>query len=287
MNTRLFFIAACAAGIIECWSGIAHGERIKFPCAGEVNTDRVNLRAGRSLNYEIVARLDKGNRVTVCGFGSGWYRVMPPGDVSFWVSSRYISGGRVIPGRLNVRVKPSENSTVACQLSRGEGVKEIETRGEWTSIEPPRAACLWVSSELIDLLPDEKGTQKPESLSAEEDEDEEDAEIEETPAASAPARVERAIIEGQPGAAHAACLQTAKIPRIYEGTMVRCGEVAVSGAVHGLVTGFFRKRVMCLLKSRAINLSYYEGDRVKVWGYEMGRSPDGMPVLDVRRLEVE
>ncbi len=287
---RLFFIVICAAGVIGCSPGIVRAGQIKFPCVGEVNTDRVNLRAGRSLNYEIVARLDKGGRVTACGLDSGWFRVIPPRDVSFWVSSRYISGGKVIPGRLNVRVRPSENSTVICQLSRGERVEGIETRDEWTSIKPPSAAYLWVSSELIDLLPDEKGTQKLEKLSAEGDEDKEDAEdveSEETPVASTAARVEGTMVEGQPGAPPTIRLQMAKTPRVHEGTMVRCEEVTVSGADHSLVTGFFRKRVLCLLKSRAINLSYYEGDRVKVWGYEIGRSPDGTPILDVRRLEVE
>ncbi|MEJ2745187.1 MAG: SH3 domain-containing protein, partial [bacterium] len=143
---RLLFIAACVAGVMVCGPGIAHAGEVKFPCVGEVNTDRVNLRAGRSLNYEILAQLDKGKRVTVCGFRSGWFRIIPPEGVYFWVSNRYVSGGRVTPGRLNVRVKPSANSTVACQLSRGARVEAIETRGEWTSIKPPRDAYLWVSS---------------------------------------------------------------------------------------------------------------------------------------------
>lgn len=280
MNTKLVSIAVCAAGI-------AHAGQIKFPCAGEINTDRVNLRAGRSLNYEIAARIDKGERVTVCGLDSGWFRVIPPRDVSLWVSSRHVSGGKVIPGRLNVRVKPSAGSTVICQLSRGEGVEEIETRGEWTSIKPPREAYLWASSELVDLLPDEKGAEKPEGLSVEDGEDEEGVDVEETPVASGAARVEGPTVEGQPGAPPTIRLQMPKIPRAYEGKMVRCEEAGFSGADYSLVTGFFRKRVLCLLKSRSINLAYYEGDRVKVWGYEIGKSPAGIPVLDVRRLEVE
>jgi len=263
-------------------TGVAHAGQIKFPCVGEINADHVNLRAGRSLNYEIVAQVDKGERVTVCGFHSGWFRIIPPGNVSFWVSNRYISGGKVTPGRLNVRVQPSTNSTVVCQLERGAGVEEIEARGDWTSIEPPRDACLWVSSELVDLLPGEKGRQKPERLVAAGG----DVTTEETPVASAPAQVANPIIEGQP-APPAGGVKTTKIPRVYKGKIVRVEEVAVPGANHSLVTGFFRKRVLCLLKSRAINLSYYEGDRVKIWGYDIGRSSKGTPILDVRRLEVE
>jgi SH3-like domain-containing protein len=287
MSTKLLFIAACAAGVMGYGPGITNAGQIRFPCVGEINADRVNLRAGRSLNYEIVEKLDKGKRVTVCGFRSGWFRVIPPGGVSFWVSNRYVSGGRVIPGRLNVRARPSANSTVVCQLARGERVEEIETRGEWTSIEPPPEAYLWISSELVNLLPDERGAERPKRLSAEDAEDEEDVETEETGVASAPARVAKTIVEGQPGAPPTIRLRMTKIPRVYEGKLARSERIAISGADHRLVTGFFRKRVLCLLKSRAINLSYYEGDRVKVWGYEMGRSPSGIPILDVRRLEVE
>jgi len=282
------FIVACVASVMACGLGIARAGQISFPCVGEINTDRVNLRAGRSLNYEILARLDRGTRVTVCGLVSGWFRVMPPRDVPFWVSRSYISGGSVLTGRLNVRVRPSASSTVVCQLSRGERVEETEKRGEWLSIRPPREAYLWVSSELIDLLPDEKGTEKPAKLySEEEDEEEEAVEVAEQPVASAPPRVEGAMIEGQPGAPATIRLEMARIPRACEGRIMRSEERAISGADHSLVAGFLRTRVLCLLKSRAINLSYYEGDSVKVWGYEMGRSPSGIPVLDVRRLEIQ
>lgn len=277
-------VAAGVAGIAACGLGVLSAGQISFPSVGEINTDRVNLRAGRSMNYEILSRLDRGARVTVCGLVSGWYRIVPPRDVPFWISSSYISGGSVLTGRLNVRAKPSTGSTVICQLSRGERVEEVEKGAEWTSIRPPRGAYLWVSSELIDLILGEKGTGKPVEMSAG---DEEEAEIGEEAVASAPARVEGAVIEGQPGAPATALLQVVRIPRAYEGRIARAGEASVPEADYSLVTGFLRARVLCLLTSRAINLSYYEGDRVKVWGYEMRRLPSGIPVIEVRRLEVQ
>lgn len=59
------------------------------------------------------------------------------------------------------------------------------------------------------------------------------------------------------------------------------------GAPYCLVEGFFVPRVVSLVDSDTVNLGHYEGDRVKVWGYERFRDPAGVPVVDVRRIEVE
>jgi hypothetical protein len=61
----------------------------------------------------------------------------------------------------------------------------------------------------------------------------------------------------------------------------------VSGAPYCLVQGFFSPGVVCLLDSRTVNLGHYQGDNVKIWGYELSRHVSGIPVVDVRRLEVE
>jgi len=301
------FMAALGLGVVWAGAASAAGE-IRFPCVGEINTDRTNLRAGRSLNYEIMAKLNKGDRLTVCGYVKGWFRVMPPKGVPFWVSAHYISNGRVAIGRLNVRTRPATSSTVVCQLSRGDQIEEVERRDEWVAIKAPQGADLWVSSELVDLLPEEKGKEKPAVQGEEEmpppargeqpvstaETTVRGEESEEQPAATAaaaapisgvalPPRAGRAGAAGQaegPGA-------TTGRPCVYEGKISRSDQITIAGTPFSLVQGFFRSRVVCLLKSQTINLSYYEGDKVKVWGYEISRAATGIPIVDVRKLEIQ
>lgn len=236
---------------------------VKFPRPGTVTTDRVNIRAGRSLNYEIMKKLDSGDRVTVLGIEGGWYRIVPPDGVSLWVSRRYISGGKVSCGRLNVRANPTLRSTVLCQIRRGDDVEVIEESGDWTAIKAPGNAGLWVSSELIDLTPGREAVARV-------------TRVEETVKLEIPeAEEEFPKLEEQ------------LRPCAYEGKLVRVEAVTLPGALHKLNKGaFFWKRTECLLTSDSINIDYFVGDKVGVWGHEVGRMPSGMPVVNVKRIEV-
>ncbi|MCX6355378.1 MAG: SH3 domain-containing protein [Candidatus Aureabacteria bacterium] len=280
-------ICALFSGVLVTVAGEAR--QITFPCTGEINTENANLRAGKSLNYETMAKLDQGTRVTVSGYVSGWYRIVPPKNVPFWVSRRFLSDGRVTAGRLNVRAKPVLTSTVVCQLQREESVEAMEERDEWTAIRAPRCASLWISSELVDLLPDERGVEKPPEKAVSEEEEErespesvegEEAAAKEQPEATAPV----AMKAGAFGSALRVKMATSCA---YEGTLMLCEEVVVPGVRYKLVKGFLISRTVCLVGSRSINLAYYSGDRVKVWGYEVSRLSTGVPVVDVRRLEPE
>ncbi|MCX6356543.1 MAG: SH3 domain-containing protein [Candidatus Aureabacteria bacterium] len=258
---------------------------IRFPCPGETATDRVNLRAGRSLNYEVCGTLDAGRKVTVTGYAGGWFRVVPPEGTRVWVFSQYLAGKKVAAGRLNIRATPSLHGSVLCQLERGERVEVVETKDEWTAIRPPACASLWVSAELVDLLPDEQGEEAPAGAASG---DELDLEEEEAAAATGPVNV----VHEQPPATAAVTVAprgpvaVRRVPRVYEGTLERCGEIVVPGASHRLVSGFLWSTPVALLGSQSINFSFYEGDRVRVWGYQTARLSDGTPVVDVLRLEV-
>ena len=243
-------------------------EQIQYPLAGEINTDGVNLRAGGSTNYEIVSKLNKGARVTVLDRVRGWYRIVPPEGVPFWVWGGYVQDGEVVCNRLNVRPRPATKSTVICQLGRGEQVIQSEEHDGWLAIKAPECAVLWVSAELIDLLPVQEESGKN-------------------------IKGERVVDQGDAAADEAIDIAASEqagekeIPMLCEGRLVKCKDISVEGARFCLMKGFFLTRVRCLLKSEMINLRYFENDRVKVWGYEASRLPSGIPVIDVRRLEVE
>jgi SH3-like domain-containing protein len=318
--------------VAAVWGGPSSGAQGRFPCDGEINTDGVNLRAGPSLNYEAAHRLDRGALVVVTGRRRGWYRVESPEEAVFYVSARYLSDGTVVCGRLNVRVKPSPSSTVVCQLVRGEHVEEIERDGEWAAIKAPDCAELWVSAELITVLPEEDEEEEapaappaasPGPAVAETpapDASSPAPAVAETPApeasppapavartpapdasSPAPAVAETPAPDASPPAPAAAetpstasettkphaAARSAGIPCRKRGRLVRAEARGMRGAPYCLVEGFFVPRVVSLVDSDTVNLGHYEGDRVKVWGYERFRDPAGVPVVDVRRIEVE
>ncbi len=272
-------VLAAAAGAADL-AGAASPPR--FPCDGEITTDRTNLRAGRSLNYEAVFRLDRGARVTVTGLEKGWYRIEAPEDVPCYVSTRYLAGGKVACGRLNVRAKPSEKATVLCQLDRGDEVDEIEEDGGWTAIKAPDCVELWVSAELIAIVAgdEEEG----------EDGGTEAAEAQPRPAQAPGPQVkppDAARLPAPAGGVPSAAPPPGGIPCRRQGKIVAAETMGLSGAPYCLVQGFFFPSAVCLMDSRTINLSHHLGDKVRIWGYEVSRHLSGVPVIDVRRLEVE
>ena len=387
MNNAFMQRGACALMLVLAVSGgTACGTQVRFPCDGEINTDGSNLRAGPSLNYEVVHGLDRGARVVLTGYRNGWYHVESPEEAIFYVSSRYLSDGTVVCGRLNVRVKPSPKSTVVCQLQRGECVEEIARDAEWAKIKAPDCAELWVSAELITPLPEEDGEEgrpevplgvvkqvtpapaetsspagaspeptpapaveakskataspavevkpeataspaveakpkataspaveaKPEATASPAVEAKPKATaspaVEAKPKATASPAVEAkpkataspAVETGQPAVSppaatpapvkpveSPAAVQSAPVPCRRQGKLVRAEGRGIQGAPYCLVDGFIVMRVVCLVDSRTVNLAHYEGDRVRIWGYELFRHSSGVPAIDVRRLEVE
>lgn len=289
MNTLAHYMLVVAPLSLLVTAGAAGGadRQITFPCAGEINAEGVNLRAGRSTNYEVLARLSQGTRLTACGFVNGWYRIMPPRNIPLWVSGRYISHGKVITGRLNVRAKPALNSTVLCQLTRGEPVEKLESRGEWAGIRPPAGASFWVSSELLDLLPDEPVEERePDEVAADEEIATGEAEIE-TPAQESETGTEPAQVESAAERPGAAPEGAPAVPCVYAGRLVSCEEIPLRGVHYRLVKGLFPRREICFVRSDTVKLPFFEGDKVKVWGYEITRLGSGIPVVEVRKLEVE
>jgi uncharacterized protein YgiM (DUF1202 family) len=123
---------------------------------GEINAHDVNIRAGAHLNYEIVAKLDKGDLVLVKtrpGERPGdWARIaMPPGTL-IWVSSEHVANDGIVEStNVNVRSGPGLNYNLICQVQRDERViiKATSTDGKWYGIEPPEQASAWVYTKYV------------------------------------------------------------------------------------------------------------------------------------------
>lgn len=59
--------------------------------AGIITGDDVNVRKGAGLSYEVITKLDKGEKIVVSETSDGWCRIKTDNGVSGWVNSKYVS----------------------------------------------------------------------------------------------------------------------------------------------------------------------------------------------------
>jgi len=131
------------------------------PGPATVVATHVNVRGQPKLKSEIVARVTKGDSVTVLeeivrnnsgpDEPSAWAKIALPPDAHVWVSSAFIDGSNqtVKAKKLNLRSGPGENYSVLGRLRHGDAVKPVTAKGEWTEIEPPASAYAFMAAQYL------------------------------------------------------------------------------------------------------------------------------------------
>ena len=126
-----------------------------------VVASNVNVRGQAKLKSEVVTRIHKGQTVTVLEEivrndsgpeePSAWAKILLPPGGHVWVNTMFIdpTNHTVKPKKLNLRSGAGENYSVIGLLMRGDAVKEITTKGDWTEIEPPANAYAFVASQYL------------------------------------------------------------------------------------------------------------------------------------------
>ncbi len=145
--------------------GVAGGVRLDVVplVAGPavVVASNVNVRGQARLKSEVVARVTKGQTVTVleeivrnnslADEPSAWAKILLPTNAHVWVNRTYISAtnNSVMPKKLNLRSGPGENYSVLGQLQAGDTVKELNAKEGWMEIEPPANAYAFVAAQFL------------------------------------------------------------------------------------------------------------------------------------------
>jgi uncharacterized protein YgiM (DUF1202 family) len=131
------------------------------PGPAVVDANNVNVRGQAKLKSEVVMRLSKGQPVTVLeeivhnnsgpSEPSAWAKIALPTNAPAWINTQYIDTANktVVPKKLNVRSGPGENYSVLGQMEHGAPVKEVDTKGSWTRIEPPANAYAFMASQYL------------------------------------------------------------------------------------------------------------------------------------------
>jgi hypothetical protein len=119
------------------------------------------VRGQAKLKSEVVTRVTKGDTVTVIeeivrnSSGpeepSAWAKIVLPSTAHVWIHNDFVepSNQTVKPKKLNLRSGPGENYSVIGLLHRGDVVKPITTKGNWTEIEPPAGAYAFMAAQFL------------------------------------------------------------------------------------------------------------------------------------------
>ncbi len=122
--------------------------------------DHVNVRGQAGINSEIVTHLKQGETVLVLeeitlkhpktDEPAKWARIGLPAGTHVWVSKTFLDAGQTVtPAKLKVRAGPGENYSFIGLLRKGETVKAVGAKGEWTEIEAPTNAYAFVAAHLL------------------------------------------------------------------------------------------------------------------------------------------
>ena len=124
-----------------------------------VVASNVNVRGQAKLKSEVVTRITKGQQVTVLeeivrnnsgpDEPSAWAKITLPPGAHVWINTSFITNHTVLPKKLNLRSGPGENYSVIGLMHRGDALKEVTTKGDWTEIEAPSTAYAFVAAQYL------------------------------------------------------------------------------------------------------------------------------------------
>ena len=130
------------------------------PGPAVVDATHVNVRGQGKINSEVITRMTKGDAVTVIeevhlkksgpDEPSAWAKIVLPDKAHAWVNTKYIDADKTVkPKKLNLRGGPGENYSVLGVLHKGDVVREVGTKGEWTEIEATTNAYAFIAAQYL------------------------------------------------------------------------------------------------------------------------------------------
>lgn len=128
----------------------------------------VNVRGRASFTGEVVAKLHKGDTVTILeeitlknpkqDEPKNWFRISLPANTPVWAFADFVDqdAKTVKPNKLNLRSGPGENFSVLGRMQKGDAVKIVNKKEDWVQLEAPANCYAFVAAETL-----EKQTEAP------------------------------------------------------------------------------------------------------------------------------
>jgi len=127
-----------------------------FPFIGLVTGDRVHLRAGPGLSYEILLVLPKRYPLKVWFRWGEWYAVEVPSQASGYVRRDDVAleAGWAVArtNRVHVRASPHPSSTSLGTIEAEERVRVRQILEDWLQVQVPSSCRAWVHSDYVTFM---------------------------------------------------------------------------------------------------------------------------------------
>ncbi len=130
--------------------GRAAGDAVTAVVA-RVAAERVNLRARPDMKSEVVATVQRGDRLAVLSEQLAWVEVAPPDSVEAWIHRDFMQQGAVVGDQVNLRSGPGINYAVVGKAPAGAVLGERARFGDWIRVAPLGARA-WVNRNFVELL---------------------------------------------------------------------------------------------------------------------------------------
>ena len=132
-----------------------------LPGNAEVVAEHVNVRGQAGVKGEVVAHLQKGDKVTVISEitldkhqadePAQWAKISLPAGNKVWVNAKFVDATNKVVSvkKLNVRGGPGENYSVLGVLEQGAPFNQVSAKGDWLQIDAPTNAYAFVAASLL------------------------------------------------------------------------------------------------------------------------------------------
>ncbi len=122
---------------------------------GVISDNAVNVRSGPGLNFETIAKMNKGDLVLVEALEQDWIKIALPRDSNAFVHAEFIGPlnakfAYITKNHVNVRAGKGTEFNTLGQLNRQDKVELILRDGDWFKVFTNKNCCAWVHKDFIE-----------------------------------------------------------------------------------------------------------------------------------------
>lgn len=130
---------------------VKHGDQI----VEIVGADEVKVRDEKDNEGEVIAKVQRGDRLKRLAFEEGWFKVALPDGRQGWINGRYGRADvarevlRVTASAIKLRRNPSAGAPEVTQVMQGEDLKFLSERNNWYYVQTGDGQKAWVHKDFV------------------------------------------------------------------------------------------------------------------------------------------